>query len=103
MARLRSRAPRARLVPRAWSLGPQGGRGSRPTRGDAKPSEGPVRLAGCRGTALAAPLPDCTGVSEAWPEASSSEFGIAPEVIGKPGSVSPRAAMGIIRLGAALL
>ena len=35
--------------------------------------------------------------------ASSSEFGIAPDVIGKPGSVSPRAAMGIIRLGAALL
>src|SRR5258705_5229975 len=36
-------------------------------------------------------------------EASSSEFGIAPDVISKPGSVSPRAAMGIIRLGAALL
>ena len=74
----------------------QGGRRSRPTRSEAKPSEGRSPSAsekrarrpgkyGCRGTALAAPLPD------------------VPDVIDKPGSVSPRAAMGIIRLGAALL
>jgi hypothetical protein len=35
--------------------------------------------------------------------ASSSEFGITPDVVCKPGSVSPLGGEGIIRLGAALL